>query len=437
VADYEGRISNAGFEDRISAIRSVRHGMSDEFLATVDAADEGIVDRLDLALDKTLVVISTVVNPMLTPRRWIDDLVDVLDKLKVAVDALAGLEEVTEPEVNALSAAVEGLTGELFYWPRSADADWREAVTQAASTYRRSAGQQLASLYAEIEEAGQELAAIREEAQTLSASNAQSNAEAMSTLHDRLEEFSVQMSALDTQRQAISDQVARSAERADQAIARFQEQFSAAQEARTTEHQARLNELATRADEARSELREKAEADIAAINAQVAEAEDLVSVFAAGGTANAYSKEANDQAKLADTWRGWAIVLAVTAAIATATLLFTETGKDGATNWSVVIGKAAIGLALGGLASYAARQSARHRAREEAARRLELIIVAFGPFARELTNEEKQDESRIKVMDAIFLRPVDRPKLDGGTKSITDEQINMLGKLFDLFTRRK
>jgi hypothetical protein len=64
-----------------------------------------------------------------------------------------------------------------------------------------------------------------------------------------------------------------------------------------------------------------------------------------------------------------------------------------------------------------------------------LIIVAFGPFARELEDTEKQDASRIKVMDAIFLRQVDRPRDEGLPNAITDDQINLIGKVVDMFTR--
>jgi hypothetical protein len=47
---------------------------------------------------------------------------------------------------------------------------------------------------------------------------------------------------------------------------------------------------------------------------------------------------------------------------------------------------------LGGIAAYLARQSGRHRRREEHARSLQLDLTAFSPFIEPLSPEQQEEE---------------------------------------------
>lgn len=55
-------------------------------------------------------------------------------------------------------------------------------------------------------------------------------------------------------------------------------------------------------------------------------------------------------------------------------------------------GKLALSIILGGIATYAARQSANHRRREERARDLQLELTAFAPFIEPLSAEQQEEE---------------------------------------------
>ena len=185
-------------------------------------------------------------------------------------------------------------------------------------------------------------------------------------LDEAIAALSAKVSGLDSQQQAVAAQVSRSAERADQTIATFQQQFANAQERRANEFEAAAQELKTLVDE-----------EMVSLQAKVEEAGELVTAFAAAGTANAYGKEAKHQAAAADKWRIVAIALSVCAALAAVTLIFDQ--RPEASELSLIVGKVAVGLAFGGLAGYAARQSGRHRTREEVARHSELNIVPSAP----------------------------------------------------------
>jgi hypothetical protein len=63
------------------------------------------------------------------------------------------------------------------------------------------------------------------------------------------------------------------------------------------------------------------------------------------------------------------------------------------------IAKLSLGVLLTGLAGYAAGQSAQHRRREAEARRLELDLIAFPSFIRELP-----EVNRVNARDALVSR---------------------------------
>jgi hypothetical protein len=422
---YSELVSSAGFESRVATIREALERLSPEYLEMVDAEDGGIVERAQLLLDHVLVVTSSA-DPRLLPKTWVGDLIADLDSLHEAVEGLAVVETVTSPAVQALSSAADAVAHELVAWTPVPSGDWREAVSEAASTYRRSAGQQMASLRSDIEAATQRVVEVKDEVEQLAAGNRQASDARLETLKEEVAELTRAVSALDTQRSAIEQQVSRAAERADQVIAGLQEQFTAAQESRSTEFQRELRQISDTAKSARDKATAEADQGLAKIHAKVAEAGDLVAVFAAAGTANFYSREANQQAKLADRWRLAAIFLALCAGLSALALLFTNGDRD--TNWSQIIGKLLLAVALGGLASYSAAQSARHRGREERARHLELNIETTGPLLHGV-DEEKATEARLRVVEAMLNGH--ESERDTRTQAITDAQINMIGRLFE------
>lgn len=436
MADYSGRLASADFEGRVARIRAKLDSFPVDYLPIIDREDDGILERMQVALDHVLVVTGTA-TPELLPKQWIDDLVEDVDAIQTALDGLEGLDAktITVPLVDALSSAVEETTKELMAWPlQPSSGDWRDAVTQAASTYRRSLGQQVAQVTGEVVTLAQQLEDLKNDVTLAN----DVHKEAVATRHDELEaallEVGSKVSALETQQSSIEAQLTRSIERADQAISTQQQQFSEAQEQRGKDFRAALDDISSTTKMSLMASESEAESYVEALKAQVEESAELVSVFAAAGTANAFSKEAKDQSGVADTWRQTAVVFAVCTVLAAGSLLFGSTA--GSPNWELVIGKLAVAIALGGVAAYAASQSGRHRRREEDARQLELTIAAFGPFVRDL-DEPRQIASREKVVDAIFMREIggSRGPTPSGSTTLSEDQINIVSKLLELFKR--
>jgi hypothetical protein len=74
-------------------------------------------------------------------------------------------------------------------------------------------------------------------------------------------------------------------------------------------------------------------------------------------------------------------------------------------------GKLSVSLLLGAIATYLAKQSGRHRRREEKARTLQLELTAFSPFIEPLPPDKQIDE-RILMTRKTF----------GGTSAADDEE---------------
>lgn len=390
-----------------------------------ERGEPALLERIGLVLDRLLVVTSAVA-PELVSARYVDA---VKEKLEAVVEHLGGMTPNPHPtDITSLVEAVDDLAHDLLTWPTTGT---EERMTQAASKYSRSLGQQISGIRADMEALAAEARTAREEIAEARAADDQARREHAANADETLGELTRKATAIETRVEALATQADQALARTDAAIARFEAQFSESQAARQAEAQAQDKAASRQIEEILARFTAEAEEGIADIAAQEKKAGELVSVFAAAGTANAFGKEAKDQATVANNWRLAAVVLAVFAVIGSVALLFAPGDADDAA--SIARGVAAV-VALGAVAAYAAKQSATHRRREEQARERELDLVTFGPFIREL-DEDKQAEARMQLIGRIFGRSGMAP--DQGEPTLSDDQINLLGKVVDLVLRKR
>lgn len=100
--------------------------------------------------------------------------------------------------------------------------------------------------------------------------------------------------------------------------------------------------------------------------------------------------------------------------------------------WQLVVGKLALGATVGAVAGYAARQSSRHRGREERAKHLELNLETFGSLSGELS-PDKLEDARAALVTTMLKE--EEPVQSGRAKknAISDSKITILQRAFDLF----
>lgn len=129
------------------------------------------------------------------------------------------------------------------------------------------------------------------------------------------------------------------------------------------------------------------------------ESAELVGSIGVTGTAERYKDEAESQRDTANDWR-WIAVITGALAVLVALWAAATAGPD-SDDILPFVGKLAIGAALGGLATYSAKQSGRHRDREETAKSVQLDLAAFNAFVQPLEKKE-QDAERKELGRRIF-----------------------------------
>ena len=213
--------------------------------------------------------------------------------------------------------------------------------------------------------------------------------------------------------QTLSSEVDRWSAQAQQDVASrlnaLEEQAAQQQQAFKDSQRANAAEFRTSMDAFRAEIEERA----AEIGRMESETATLVEAIAVAGTSEHYRRQGRRQRIGAEVMRGLA-VLATLAAVSVA--LLATVRSDATTQASVANLLAA--LLLVGLAAYFARQSARHRAREEEAARVQFELAAFSPFVEALTPEQREQERVLLTRKLFGTAPPATPATDEGDAAL-------------------
>lgn len=269
----------------------------------------------------------------------------------------------------------DGLLDAISRLPGARDQDVAQAAREAAANYQRSVQQRLNALSEEIEAVQSRVGDVRTSVDGAKTELETQFEEEADSLRTRLAEFE---QTLANERSLIEQTKTSQAETFRQAQA---ERADEAQKALAATN----GDLTTLLSESGQEVERRVEE----IRRMEAESSGLVGAIGLAGTAERYGLEVDEQKKAADFWR-WATVAFVGLAVVALAIVVLTLGDD--PQWEAFLGKLSASIALGGIATYAARQSARHRLREENARALQLELTAFGPFIEPLIPEQREEE---------------------------------------------
>jgi uncharacterized protein YoxC len=182
------------------------------------------------------------------------------------------------------------------------------------------------------------------------------------------------------------------------------EAFRKAQDERTEEFRERVQDFEAETNEARSGLVDQGQTLIADLEGMKTRGGKLVGAIGIAGTAERYEEEFEEQRTAANRWRWMTIAVGVLAAAVAVWAAFeNDSTKAGA--------KVAIAILVGGVGFYTARQSARHRHREEHARQLQLDLTAFPVFIESLP-PEAQNEATEEMVFRSFRGALPEPLVD-------------------------
>lgn len=135
------------------------------------------------------------------------------------------------------------------------------------------------------------------------------------------------------------------------------------------------------------------------INTKLIEAKKLVNVIGNVGVTGNYQKIANENKKTADNWRSLAILFMT---VLSGLLIFAIWDVSSANyDWIKSLIRVIAAAALSYPATYAARESSKHRKLENINRKLELELASLTPFI-EMLPEEKKREIKAKLVEKYF-----------------------------------
>jgi hypothetical protein len=301
------------------------------------------------------------------------------------VNAPEQLASESEPWVDRLLDATARL-------PRVQGRDFEQAAKQAAKTFQRSAQQRFSAVEKRATEAQSNMEALTTD---LEARRAEVDAIAEQFRVQQEETIEARFAQLDARTQDLQAAAERHAQSLEALTTEQSEAFRKAQDERAEGYREREQGYESRFEELESGAKGRADALVSEINTMKDRSAELVGAIGITGTAERYGKEFEEQQKTANQWRMVTLALGVGAVAAAIVAAFDHKATTAGT-------KLAIAILLGGVAAYTARQSARHRSREEHARRLQLDLTAFPVFIEALP-EEDRDAATVWMAERSFL----------------------------------
>lgn len=240
-------------------------------------------------------------------------------------------------------------------FPAARDREVEQKLRGVVAGFERFAQERLKSLEDDTAAARSSLETLRDETNT------------------RVEELG---QSLTTQRESI-----------DQVAAQQTQAFGEAETSRQSEFLEQLKAANERIEAFMTDAQQQVDERVSEIRRMKEETAQLVGAIGLAATAERYGEEAVTQKRIADRLRlasmGTAVLAVVLAFVVTL-----QNHPDDAT----FAGKLAVSILIGAIATYLAKQSGRHRRREEKARDLQLELTAFSPFIEPLSAEQQEEE---------------------------------------------
>lgn len=238
-------------------------------------------------------------------------------------------------------------------------------------------------------------------------------------------EIKAQLSAFDSRLTESEATLATQRETIAAAQERQSETFSEAQEERAKAFEEERSRARAEIESIVQSSREEVERHVDEIRRMESESSGLVGSIGLAGTAERYGEEQVEQKRVADFMRWVTISFAIGAVAIAAFAVVHQADDNGA-----IAAKLGVSLVLGGIAAYTARQSGRHRTREERARNLQLELTAFAPFIEPL-DKEQQDFERVIMTRRTFGQIRALPEVE------SDHSYGPLGPVLDKLPGRE
>lgn len=363
---------------------------------------QAVVDRLKARLQQ--------IEAIFIPVPALDKLTPHLQNAQAAIQAF--LSDNNESHLDTLDGSIDALLMEANFFPALRPSAERKMAARAAEDYARHLHELESAIRDRLGELITQMQAQSDEFRTAVDATTQQVQELQSAADKKSAALAAEIESRTTQLKADSE--SRLAElkaeidgqktRLDTVITQQQTAFAEAQERRVHESKDSLSSVETKfeqlagalVDDTKSKLDQllaQATASLQSLEKQEQRAAEIVGVTAAAGVTGAYIKEADEQRRQADIWRGIAVAVAVVVVIyAWVIALIAPSADMSAADTAVYALTRSPGFLIAVVFPYAVRQSGHHRQREQAARRRAMQLTAFRPFLAELPEDQRNQE---------------------------------------------
>ncbi len=381
-------------------------GLLDEFERNLRAAaDSGLTPGGEAGVRRALTAATTVKTRLaqtsapLVPLTSLNNGAPHLQNANGEISTL--LSDRNEGHIANANSYVDALLME-FRWLS------QTAFRREAKVFVEAAEQFAGALHERETAVRKSLDALQAEIDVRRAEFADASSSATQRLDGLITSTTASVSSLTAQAESTSKQLRNEVEAQKQRLDAYFEQqqtahLQAAQQRQTeyndkltsfeAEYKRELGRVVSEAEQQQSALSTEGEAALARLRSYEDNAKSIIGVTASAGVTGAYINEASEQKQAADVWRIVACVLlfiVIAGAIVTAiwsplngNISNEQIAEYGLTRVPIVV-------VLGGVFTYAARQSAEHRERERNARRRALELTAFNPFIAQLPETEQR-----------------------------------------------
>jgi hypothetical protein len=431
VSSYEERLIEHPVNGIGDQLRAVLDGFGDEDRELLETRNPGWIARVGAAADW-----ADGLTGLLDPRLVAFELLDAVHErlnqtLSSAQNAVADPTYATQAEQFVGQAVREagGLAMAAPPLPELADAVGKR-IGRAVGLRATALTRELGDLESQLQMVRQEVAQARDEATAQDerrvAEQVQRIAElaqAVDTERARIDQFvttavnenqqaernrqSVHEGALKEQEGEFEEIHATMSAKADELVAKIADDAKRQLDEAAAEHAQLAADLKTAADDVIGHLGE--------VKTKV---DELYEVIVKKGLSGAFAAEAKSQAGSANVWRWIALVLGL---LAIGIALVTALHHPDDLSWQALIAKLSVSLLLGGLATYAGKQSGLHRRREAVAKELELDLAAIGPFLEQMEPEQRTEAIQAFTQRWMTSRAIAGP--DGGGSPLLVAQI--------------
>jgi hypothetical protein len=368
------------YEDRHQALRQQLSDVQ-RALGELGPGDRdpypGEVERLESALAFVALVLERTEAALLS-----DSAYNELNSTTVQIlasPAAAG------PNTGAWSTQLLDASARL---PAARDRELEQQLKDVTANFQRSTQQRLNATNEDLKKLQSALGEVEGSLDTRKQEIEAEMNQTSAAIQQRLGEFEA---TLTSQRQSI-----------DQVAAQQTEAFTESQTKRQTDFDQKIEEAEGRVTEFLTNAQQEVDQRVQEIQRMERESAELVGAIGLAGTAERYGEEARDQKRTADRYRIGALVVA-TAAVVLAFVVALQSHPDTET----FAGKLSVSILIGAIATYLARQSGRHRRREEKARSLQLELTAFSPFIEPLSPDQREEERVIMTRKTFGKTPAD------------------------------